>query len=157
MITLTGVGTVSFRNPDLANKYALDTGIIQKYTRGQKVIVYKDTNWKSIETEILVFQHIRETKRVEIQNFLQNNLGSEISITKPRRDDCTIVDHVFTGYIYSDVIDYRTLGEDGCARLYTFGLVLLYKITLADVGYLLAESGSRLITEAGDRIKTEAG
>lgn len=156
MITLTGTGSVSFRNPDIANKYTLDTGIIQRYTRGQQVIVYKDTLWKSIETEVFAFQHIRETKRQEIEDFLAANRGTEITISKPRRNDCAIVAHTFTGYIYSDVVDYQVMGKDGCAQLYSFGLVVLYKIGLVDLNYLLAESGMRLITEAGSPITTEA-
>lgn len=156
MITLSGVGSVSFRNPDIANKYKLDTNTIARFTRGEKLITYKDTNWKSIETEIFAFEHIRDTKRTEIEDFFSDNLGKEISITRPRRADCSVVDHVFSGYIYSDVVDYRTLGADNCERLYAFGLVLLYRIELLDLKYLLAESGIQLITEAGAKLKIEA-
>ena len=156
MITLTGVGTVSFRNPDVANKYTLDTGIINRFTRGQKIIIYKDTNWRSVETEIFAFQHIRETKKDEISAFLSDNLGREITITKPRRDDCSVIDHTFTGFIYSDVIDYVCNGADGCQQLFEFGLVLLYKISMLDLKYLLTEAGTQLITEAGARLKIES-
>jgi hypothetical protein len=155
MITMTGVGTVSFRNPDIANKYSLDANILVRYTRGQKVIVYKDTNWQNIETEIFAFQHIRESKRDEIVDFFNDNLGKEISITRPRRDDCTVVDHTFTGFIYSDVVEYKTKGEN-CEQVYDFGLVVLYKITVLDLKYLLAETGIQLITEAGSKLKIEA-
>ena len=152
MITLTGPATsVSFRNPDVVNKYSLDTQAIIRYTRGQKVITYKNTNWKSIETEVLAFNHIREAKRAEIEIFLRDNIGLEITITKPRRDNCNIVDHTFTGYIYSDAIDYTNNGN-----VYAFGLVLLYKISAIDLKYLLTESGTQLITEAGDKLKIEA-
>lgn len=156
MITMTGVGTVSFRNPDIANKYNLDANILVRYTRGQKVIVYKDTNWRNIETEIFAFQHIRESKRDEILDFFNYNLGLEISITRPRRDDCTIVDHVFTGYIYSDVIEYKTKGSNGCEQVYDFGLIVLYKIGQFDLKYLTTEDGIQLITEAGVKLKIEA-
>ena len=157
MITLAKDAlSVSFRSPDIANKYSIDANIITKYTRGQKVITYRDTNWKNIETEVFAFKHIRENKRQEIDDFISATLGQEIEIELPRYTDCGSDIYTLTGYIYSDIINYTCIGRDGCSNIYEFGLVILYKITALDLKYLLTEAGTQLVTEAGQRLKIEA-
>jgi hypothetical protein len=156
MITLTGIGVVQMRNPDLASKYTIDKGTLVRYNRGQEVITYKDTKWKSIETEILAFSHMRSTKLVELQDFIDLNIGREITISLPRVADCGYAPHIYTGYIHSDVIDYKTTGKNGCSYVYEFGFVLLYKILRSDIQFLIAENHDYLITQRGDNIRTEA-
>jgi hypothetical protein len=155
MITLSGIGSVSFRNPDLASKYTIDTGAIIRLTRGQKVIVYRNTFWKSIETEILAFKDIDAVTRQNIETFFLSNRGLEIGIASQRADDCGVEPYTFKGYIYSDIIDYTTTAHTTYGTIYAFGLVLLYKILPSDLTYLIAQNNSYLITQAGDRLTTE--
>lgn len=155
MIMSSGADSIILRNPDVANKYTLDRNTISRFTRGQKAIVYKDTKWQSIETEIFAFKGLRETVKNQMQTFFQNNIGKRLTITRRRILDCGDADFSFDGFLYSDVVNYTVAGKDGCAQVYDVGCIFIYIIPPLALKFLITENILSIITEAGDNLISE--
>lgn len=95
-------------NPRLGDVRRLETGAINRDTRGGEHKAYHSSDWGTIETHVYEWPLLTGTEKDDLETFFAANGGKQVHIVDHNGDDW---DGVFT----TDTLDIRVLDRDDCS------------------------------------------
>ena len=95
-------------NPSLGDVRRLETGAINRDTRGGEHKSYHSSDWGTIETHVYEWALLTGAEKDDLEAFFVDNAGKQVHIIDHNGDEW---DGVFT----TDTLDIRVLDKDDCS------------------------------------------
>lgn len=74
-----GTKTINLRRPDFDNTHSVELTRINRRTRGNDLIIYRDPIWPKTETLEIRFSYLKQSEIRNLFTFLQESLGKDIT------------------------------------------------------------------------------
>lgn len=73
--------TLTIRNPELGDKFVSQSYRVQRYTRDNKLIVYRDPAWFQTRIFNMAFTGLSPQNKLDIMSFVRLSIGQYVSLT----------------------------------------------------------------------------